>query len=195
MRVCVYGASSSLIDGIYEKKCYEMGGTLAKRGHSLVFGAGAEGLMGASARGFKDGGAHIIGVIPEFFEENGYEAIYKQADELIYTKTMAERKAIMEDKCEAFIIVPGGMGTFEEFYQVLTLKQLGRHNKPIVIYNIENYYDNMNKFFLECVQKKFIRKECEKLYFTTNDLNRLIDYIENYTGEGIEWSILKKNKM
>lgn len=192
MRVCVYGASSSLIDPVYEEKCYSMGKKFAEAGYSLVFGAGSEGLMGASARGFKDGGAQVTGVIPKFFEENGYEGIFKEADELIYTQTMAERKAIMEDKCDAFIVVPGGMGTFEELFQAMTLKQLGRHNKPIVIYNIEGYYDNLNKFFSECIDKNFIRKECEKLFFLSDDADKILDYIQNYTGNNIEWSILKK---
>ena len=127
MRVCVYGSASDNIEEKYKQKTFELGKELAKRGHSLIFGAGSEGLMGAAARGFKAGGGHVHGVIPKFFEEGGYEAIFYEADEITYTETMAERKAKMEDGCKAFIIVPGGIGTFEEFFQVFTLKQRGRH--------------------------------------------------------------------
>ncbi len=193
MRVCIYGASSSKIDDDFKQKCFVLGKKLAERGHSLVFGAGSEGLMGASVEGFKAGGGHVHGVIPHFFRENGYEAIYENCDKITYTETMAERKAIMEDECNAFIIVPGGIGTFEEFFQVLTLKQLGRHEKPIVMFNVNGYYDNLNKFFEECVQKEFISDECKKLYVIFNNDDELIKYLEEFKGEDIEWSILKKN--
>lgn len=193
MRVCVYGASSSHIDEKYINDCYKLGKTLAEKGHDLVFGAGSEGLMGAAARGFRDGGGHIHGVIPKFFEEGGYEAIYYESDKITYTETMAERKQIMEDECEAFIIVPGGIGTLEEFYQVITLKQLGRHNKAIAIFNAEGYYDKLNEFFQEAIDKKFIREECKKLYKSFTCPDELVNYIENYSPDDIEWSILKKN--
>ncbi len=193
MRVCIYGASSSHIDGKYIESCYALGKTLALNGHDLVFGAGSEGLMGAAARGFKDGGGHIHGVIPKFFEEGGYEAIYYESDKITYTENMAQRKQIMEDECEAFIIVPGGIGTLEEFFQVLTLKQLGRHNKAIAIYNAEGYYNGLNEFFQSAVDKKFIREECKKLYKSFDDASQLVKYIEGYSSEDIEWSILKRN--
>ena len=120
MKICVFGAASAHIDDIYVKKIEELGEMLAKRGHSLVFGAGATGLMGAAARGFKRGGGYIHGIIPEFFREEGVEIIYDDCDKMTYTKTMSERKQKMEDDCDAFIIAPGGIGTFEEFFEVLT---------------------------------------------------------------------------
>ena len=133
MRICIFGASSAHIDEFYIKAVEDLAEKMARRGHSLVFGAGATGAMGAAARGTKRGGGYIHGVIPEFFREEGVEKIYTECDELTYTKTMAERKTLMEDDAEAFIIVPGGIGTLEEFYEVLTLKQLGRHNKAMAI--------------------------------------------------------------
>ena len=138
MKICIFGAASAHIDDIYIKKVEELGELLAKRGHSLVFGAGATGLMGAAARGFKRGGGFIHGVIPKFFREESVELIYEDCDKITYTETMSERKKTMEDECDAFIVTPGGIGTFEEFFEVLTLKQLGRHQKAIVIYDIED---------------------------------------------------------
>lgn len=193
MRICIFGAASDKIDKKYIDDCYELSLSLAKRGHSLVFGAGGEGLMGAAARGFKDGGAHIHGVIPQFFEDNGYEAVFYDADKITKTQTMAERKKVMEDDCDAFIIVPGGIGTFEEFFEVLTLKQLGRHKKAIAVYNSNGYYDGIYGIFDKIIKDKFVNKECLRLFKVISDKNELIDYIENYSAKDVNWDLLKAN--
>lgn len=193
MKICVFGSASDKIDRIYIEKTYELCFDLAKRGHSLVFGAGGEGLMGAAARGFRDGGGKIHGVIPKFFDENGYEAIYREADVLTFTDTMAERKKIMEDDCEAFIIVPGGIGTFEEFFEILTLKQLGRHAKAIAIYNVNGYYDVMSKMLKNAVDQKFVNAECYKLAAAFDNKDEIIKYVENYSADDVKWSSLKRN--
>ena len=193
MKICIFGAASNKIDKKYIDDCYDLAKALAKRGHDLVFGAGGEGLMGAAARGFKDGGAKVHGVIPYFFEENGYEAIFKGCDELTRTDTMAERKKIMEDNADAFIIVAGGIGTFEEFFEVLTLKQLGRHKKAIAVYNPYGYYDELNEYLEKTIAQKFVNEECRALYKTLDSQEELIAYIENYTADGISWDLLKRN--
>lgn len=193
MKICIFGAASDKIDKKYIDDCYELAKTLAKRGHDLVFGAGGEGLMGAAARGFRDGGGKVHGVIPYFFEENGYEAIFKGCDELTRTETMAERKKIMEDNADAFIIVPGGIGTLEEFFEVLTLKQLGRHKKAIAIYNCYGFYTNFDASLDQIISQKFVNKECRLLYKTLNTHDEVVDYIENYTADGISWDLLKRN--
>ena len=92
---------------------------------------------------------------------------------------MRERKQIMEDNADAFIVVPGGIGTFEEFFEILTLKQLCRHNKPIAIYNLNGYYNELHMVLLEAMKKNFIRENCSDLYEITDDLGRLFDYVEN----------------
>lgn len=193
MKICIFGAASDKIDKKYIKDCYELSAALAVRGHELVFGAGGEGLMGAAARGFKDNGAKVHGVIPYFFEENGYEAIFKDCDELTRTETMAERKKIMEDAADAFIIVPGGIGTFEEFFEVLTLKQLGRHKKAIAMYNSYGFYDGLNEYMEKTMTQKFVNEECRLLYKTLNSREEIINYIENYSADGISWDLLKRN--
>ncbi len=178
MRICVYGAASPTIDEKYIKATEALGERLAKRGHSLVFGGGGNGLMGAAARGFQKGNAHIIGVIPKFFQEEGVEAICDFCDELILPDTMRERKQIMEDKADAFLIVPGGIGTYEEFFEILTLKQLCRHSKPIALYNLFGYYNELHATMLSAMEKEFIKDNCKQLYCITEEIDALIDYLE-----------------
>lgn len=179
MRICVYGAASPTIDPKYMELVEQMGKEMVKRGHSLVFGGGGNGLMGAAARGVRSQGGYILGVIPKFFDEEKVEAICDFCDELIQPDTMRERKQIMEDNADAFIVVPGGIGTFEEFFEILTLKQLCRHNKPIAIYNLMGYYDEINHAMEQSMNKNFIRDNCKDLYFTTENLEELFGYIEN----------------
>ena len=123
MRICVYGASSPTIDPVFIRKTEEMGAELARRGHSMVFGGGANGLMGAAARGVRSGGGHIIGVIPKFFDKEKIESVYGICDETVMPDTMRQRKQIMEEYADAFVMTPGGIGTFEEFFEILTSKQ------------------------------------------------------------------------
>lgn len=115
MKICVFGAASKTIDEKYIKPVEDMGEYLAKHGHSLVFGAGSTGEMGAASRGFKNGGGMIHGVVPEFFKNDLYEFVNWNCDELTVTKTMRERKGIMENLADAFIITPGGCGTLRNF--------------------------------------------------------------------------------
>ncbi len=178
MNICVFGAASSEIDEKYIKAVELMGERLAQKGHNLVFGAGAQGLMGAAARGFKKGGAKITGVIPTFFKEADVEIIYDDCDDLIFTETMRERKAKMEDLADAFIIAPGGIGTFEELFEVMTLKQLGRHKKAIAIYNIDGYYDSMEAMLEHSIEERFVKENCKLLYSYFSDLESMIDYIQ-----------------
>jgi uncharacterized protein (TIGR00730 family) len=155
-----------------------MGKEMVARGHSLVFGGGGNGLMGAAARGVRAAGGYILGVIPKFFDEENVEAICDFCDELIQPDTMRQRKQIMEDNADAFIVTPGGIGTFEEFFEILTLKQLCRHNKPIVLYNLKGYYNDLNQVMEESIKKNFIPDNCRALYHITDDLEELFTYIE-----------------
>ncbi|MBE7048768.1 MAG: TIGR00730 family Rossman fold protein [Ruminococcaceae bacterium] len=179
MNICVFGAASNEIDNSYITAVEALGEEMAKRGHTLVFGAGGNGLMGAVARGVHRGGSKIIGVIPSFFKIENVEKIFENCTELIYTETMAQRKAKMEDLADAFIIVPGGIGTFEEFFEVLTLKQLCRHTKPIAIVDHRNYYKKLENFLDHSMQEGFVRDNCKKLYHYTTDHIDALRYIED----------------
>ncbi len=178
MKICVFGAASPKIDDLYIEKVEELGREMVKRGHSLVFGGGNNGLMGAAARGVMMEGGYIEGVIPSFFENEEIEAVFPHCDNIFETQTMRERKQLMEDMSNAFIIVPGGIGTFEEFFEIMTLRQLCRHNKPIALYNINGYYNELNAMMKAAVEKGFVRSAMEELYLTTDDLEELFAFLE-----------------
>lgn len=178
MRICVYGAASPTIDEEYKRIVEDMGEVLSKRGHSLVFGGGGNGLMGAAAKGFRKGNAHILGVIPTFFRDETVEEICDFCDELIMPETMRERKQIMEDNADAFIVVPGGIGTYEEFFEILTSKQLCRHNKPIAIYNVLGFYDEIDSAMRSAIKKGFIKELCLDLYEMSDNPDEIFKYIE-----------------
>lgn len=179
MNICVFGAASSIIDEKYFSIVEDLCCSLAKNGHNLVFGAGGTGLMGAAAKGFKKGGGKVIGVIPTFFREENVEVIYKHCDEIIFTETMQERKLTMETLADAFITVPGGIGTYEELFEILTLKQLKLHEKPIAIYNIDGYFNEFNELINVATNKKFIPESIEKLYICTDNNDKILEYIES----------------
>lgn len=179
MKICVFGAASPLIDPEYMEKVERLGREMVKRGHSLVFGGGGNGLMGAVAKGVRAEKGYILGVIPEFFKKEEVEAIFDTCDELIMPQTMRQRKQLMEDNADAFIVAPGGIGTFEEFFEILTLKQLCRHNKPIVIYNVRGYYNTMMEVINQATKENFIRGGCLDLFCITDNLDELFAYIES----------------
>jgi len=162
MNVCVYGASSTQIDASYITATEQLGEALAAAGHRLVYGAGGSGLMGAVARGMTRGGGHITGVVPSFLKVDGI--LYEHCDEMVYTDTMRQRKQVMEERSDAFIVTPGGIGTYEEFFEIYTLKQLGRHQKPIIIYNIGGYFDSLLEMLAFTVKEKFMQESCLHLY-------------------------------
>ena len=191
MKICIFGAASAAIDQKYIDAVEALAERMAQRGHSLVFGAGGSGLMGAAARGTKRGGGYIHGVIPTFFREEGLEKIFGGCDTLTYTETMAERKTTMEDDCDAFIIVPGGIGTLEEFFEVITLKQLGRHHKAIAFYNIDGYYDSLEAFMHEMSEKKFMAEACHEMYKIFTDEDALFAYLETYVASDVSARELK----
>ena len=131
MKICIYGSANEKIDDKYKDAVKDLSVKLAKRGHSLVFGGGKHGVMGASARGFNEVGGGILGITPEFFKLFDVECLYEQCTDRIWVETMHERKYNMEEISDAFVICPGGIGTYDEFFSVLTNKQLDRTVKPI----------------------------------------------------------------
>lgn len=183
MKVCIYGASSDIIDREYIKAGEELGRMLADGGHTLVFGGGNGGLMGAAARGFSEKGGHIIGIAPSFFNVDG--VLYPHCDEFHYTETMRERKQLMEDLSDAFVMTPGGIGTFEEFFEILTLKQLGRHNKPIVVLNTKNYFEKLFSQLRDTVDGHFMKEACLSLYTVCEEPSEVLSAlgITTTTGE------------
>ena len=180
MNLCIYGASSNEIDSVYLESGYALGLAMAKRGHGMVFGGGNTGLMGTAARGMTDGGGRITGIAPGFFNKPG--VLYQKCSELIFTETMRARKALMEEKSDGFIMTPGGIGTYEEFFEILTLKQLGRHEKPIGILNAGGYYDQLEALLKMTASRGFMHESCLDLYYITDDPEKLLDYMEGING-------------
>lgn len=176
MRICVYGASSNEIDPKYIAATEILGEEMGKRSHSLVFGGGASGLMGAAARGMTLAGGEILGIAPSFFDVDG--VLYDKCTDFIYTETMRERKFLLEENSDAFIISPGGIGTFEEFFEVLTLKQLGRHNKPIAVFNVDGYYNDLHTLLDKAVEGRFMKACCQELMAFFDAPRPMLDYLE-----------------
>ena len=155
MELCLFGAASDIVPTVYITETEKLGEAMAARGHSLVFGGGATGMMGAAARGVHRGGGRVIGVAPAFFDQPG--VLSELCDELILTKTMDERKAIMESRADAFIAAPGGIGTLDEFFEVFTLRSLGQLDKPVLLYNIDGYFDELLAFLKTMEDQRFIQ--------------------------------------
>lgn len=192
MKLCAYGASSNAIDEIYIKTGEMLGKAIAERGHEVIFGGGDGGMMGAVARGAHENGGRVTGIAPSFFKVDG--VLYKHCDEFIYPETMRERKKLLEDMSDAFIVTPGGSGTFDELFEILTLKQLSRHEKAIVILNIAGYYDALVAMLENAIAGHFMTPANRELYFVTDSIDKALDYIENYKPEKVVLSDLKEIK-
>jgi uncharacterized protein (TIGR00730 family) len=173
--ICVFGASSSLIDPIYHADATMLGKEIAHRDDTLLFGAGANGLMGTVARAAQQNGGRIIGIIPEALNQTGM--VYQTCDELIVTKGLRERKAIMDARSDAFIALPGGFGTMEELLEIITLKQLGYHAKPIVILNTNDYYRKLLAQFDTMIGASFAEAGSINLYRILYDPIAALNYI------------------
>ena len=189
MNICVYGASSGHIAKVYHDSAYSLGEQIAKRNHKLVYGAGANGVMGAAARGAYDNGGVIIGVAPSFFTVDGM--LFDHCTELIRTETMRERKKMLEDKSDAFIVAPGGLGTFDELFEILTLKQLGRHNKPVCFFNANGFYDALLELLDKMADSHFMKHKSLELFKCFDDADQMLTYIENYNERPMDIAELK----
>lgn len=177
MKVCVYGASSDAIKKEFLEAGYDLGQALAKRGWSLVFGGGRTGMMGAVSRGVESLSGHTIGVAPHFFKEfDG--ALSTTTSEFIFTDTMRQRKEKMEKLSDGFIMSAGGIGTFEEFFEILTLKQLGQLHKPICIFNTDGYYDDLHNMLKEIAKENFMADSCLSLFYISSSIEDILNYIE-----------------
>lgn len=181
MNICLYGAASDNIPKEYISLVEDLGLIMAKRGHSLVYGGGAGGLMGAAARGVVNGGGKVIGIAPSFFNVDG--VLFENCTEFIYTETMRERKALMEQKADAFIAVPGGIGTFDELFEIMSLRQLGRHTKPIAVLNANGYYDDIQNMLIKAAEQGFMSAECRKIAPFFKDSLELVEYLEEVSKE------------
>lgn len=176
MHICIYGAASDNIDPAYLTAAFALGEQLAHRGHTLIFGGGAQGIMGATARGAHSAGGKIIGIAPSFFHMQG--VLFEQCSSLILTQTMRERKQRMEDQADAFVALPGGIGTLEEFLEILTLKQLRQHNKPIALLNLLGYFDPLIAQLDRAAEQGFLQQDCDAPWRTFSTPGAVLDCFE-----------------
>jgi len=164
---CVYGGASDRIEDRHKKKIEELGKIIATHNFSLVYGAGASGCMGAVARGVKENGGFVMGIAPIFISD--FEEIFN-CDNTVMVETMAERKTIMEKHADVFFIEPGGIGTMDEFFQVLTLKYLKRTKAEIVVLNLDGFYDTLITLIEDLVDKGAVTEEIHNLYEVIEDV-------------------------
>lgn len=178
MNICIFGSASKHLDKVYLDVCEKLGEEIGKRGHGLVFGGSSRGLMGATAQGVESQGGEILGIAPRFYDEEG--EFYKGCTDFIFTETMGERKDLFRINADAFVILPGGIGTFDEFFETIVYKSLGQQNQPVVLFNFNGYYDKLEEFIKIAMEKDFVRVHESQLYDTATDVGEVLDCIEQY---------------
>lgn len=174
MKICIFGASGE-VDSKFTEAAEELAEKLSKSGHSLVFGGFNNGVMKGVGRGFSKNGAEIVGVVPEFFCND--REIYSGCTEVVHTETLAERKQKMIEMSDLFLCLPGGLGTFDEFFEVMALKNAGQMDKPIMMYNVDGFYDSLVVNLMELRRGGFIPSELKKLLRVYVNGDDIVDYI------------------
>jgi len=176
--LCVFCSSSDAVAPIFFETAEEVGARLARQGYTLVYGGGRIGLMGALARAVHQNGGRVIGVIPEFLRSKGLA--YEASDELVITRDLRERKAVMEARADGFVTLPGGFGTLEEALEIITLKQLGLHTKPVVMVNTQGFYTPLLQLLERIYQERFAKPEYRQLYHFAPDIGEAFSYLASY---------------
>lgn len=175
---CVYGGASARIDKKHLDEITRLGAIIAQNGFSLVYGAGASGCMGAAASGVREQDGYVMGVSPHFIKN--FEPIF-DCDNTVMVDTMAERKMIMEKHADIFFIAPGGIGTMDEFFQILTLKYLRQISTPIVLLNLDGFYDSLLALMDSLIENKAAVPEAREFYdvVTSVDDPIITDYFSS----------------
>lgn len=179
--ICVFCASSSSLDRRWLDLAFATGRELAARGHSLVSGGGRVGMMGTVAEGARSGGAHTLGVIPGHLM--GLEVGDLGADELVITNDMAERKTVMVARSDAFLTLPGGLGTMDELFEVWTTAVLGVHRKPVVLLDADGFYTGLLDWLRGLAAPAFARPEALDLLRVVDSVPAALDAIEAGLGQ------------
>jgi uncharacterized protein (TIGR00730 family) len=174
--VCVYCGSGPGTDPAYEAAAEALGAQLAKAGIGLVYGGGSLGLMGTVARSVLEAGGHVTGIIPDFLSTR--EKMLKDVQELVVTKDMHERKKLMFEKSDAFVALPGGVGTLEETVEMLTWSQLGRHKKPILLANVKQFWVPLIELFEHMRAQEFIRQDLMVRYLVADRIADIVPMLQ-----------------
>lgn len=181
--ITVFCGSSFGSDEIYKEQATLLGQTLAKQNIQLIYGGANVGLMGAVADGVLLEGGKAIGVLPHFLQSK--EIAHQNLTELILVETMHERKTKMNDLCDGVIVLPGGYGTLEEFFEMITWAQLGLHKKPIAILNIDGFYDDLIKLVQTMVDKGFLKQINQDMLLVSDSIDALLEKMKNYQAPAV----------
>jgi len=184
MRLCVFCGSSAGRDPVYMATARSLGEALARNGIELVYGGASVGLMGAVADAVLDHGGHVIGVMPQALVDK--EIAHTGLKDLRVVGSMHERKAMMAELSDGFIALPGGLGTFEELFEVWTWAQLGYHKKPCALLNVAGFYDTLAHFLDDVVERGFVKPVHRAMLIVENDPAALIDAIRRYEPPKVE---------
>lgn len=190
-RITVFCASSFGTEKIYEEQAIALGKTLAEQNIELVYGGANVGLMGAVADGALNAGGKVIGVLPNFLRSK--EIAHLGLTELILVESMHERKTKMNDLCDGVIALPGGFGTLEELFEMLTWAQLGLHKKPIAILNVNGFYDSLIALLQTMTEKGLLKEVNREMLLVSDNIDDLLDKMKNYVAPIVgKWIDKKK---
>ena len=185
-RIAVFCGSSRGTERIFEEQAYELGKTLAVQNIELVYGGANVGLMGTVANGVMENGGKAIGVLPAFLKK--VEIANLNLTELVMVDTMHQRKAKMNELSDGVIALPGGFGTLEEFFEMLTWAQLGLHRKPVALLNVDGFYDALLALVDTMVDRGFLRKENREMLLVSDNIEDLLDKMRKYEApSGGKW--------
>ena len=176
--ICVFCASGLGNNPVYGEKAFELGKLLAEKNIATVYGGANIGVMGKLADGALSAGGKVLGIIPDFLKKK--EIAHDGLAELITVKTMHERKALMQEKSDGFITLPGGFGTMEELFEILTWGQLGLHRKPIGILNVNGYYEPLIQLVDKMIEEGLLREDFRKMLLISDSADELLDKMESY---------------
>ncbi len=179
MKICVFCTSSDAVDPAYFRAAAEMGVLIGGGGHTLVFGGGRVGMMGAVARAVHENGGRVVGIIPDFMHRKA--VAYEKCDELTVTRGMRERKAKMMETAEAFVALPGGFGTLEELSELITQLQFGILSRPLALVNTLGFYDLLAQVFQRFYSEKFAKPEMANVLALVPDPAEAMRHIHGFT--------------
>ena len=184
--ICVFAGSAQGTKASYSKSAIDLGQEIAKRSYTMVYGGGSKGLMGVVADAVLEGGSSVTGVITEKLHD--VEVGHKNLTSLEIVSSMHERKSRMAELSDAIISLPGGVGTWEEFFEALAWNQLGIYSKPIVLYNVDDYYSKLFEFTQFSVQEGFLPETTHEELFISKSLEKIFEFIELFqTRDTEDW--------
>ncbi len=178
MRFTAYTSSSDVVDDRYRAVARAFGYRIGERGDALIYGGTDVGLMGVLALATREAGGHVTGVLPQLMADRGLAD--PACDELLITDGMGDRKRAMYERADAFVALPGGLGTMEELLEVLTLKQLGYHDKPIVLVDVHGFWQPLLAMFEHLFEQGFAKREYAGLWHVAPTIDELFDHVDHY---------------